>query len=282
MEQHLTVLTEARSSFIQFDEVTETLVNSVLDISMKAHRLVQGKHNFKTHAFLKACISYVHITIPSIDDNVKQFRLYVLGCQVALVNNLIGEAESMMKTAISRIPDLAEDDLIGQVEDSLHTLVGQLVLLPDNPGSTSGFMVPAHGFVNAISALNKRYEKIKYRLLVNILWYLSTQTQLKLPYRIFRVDSNDKLMSGNVNFKEEQLAMMTLVIEELLNFVAQAGELKIIDDAGMDILVKFYLAMEKIFVATEGSQVMILLTRIADICKKLRGPNDLKPLRLGN
>ena len=269
------MLTEARSSFIQFDEVTETLVNSVLDISMKAHRLVQGKHNFKTHAFLKACVSYVHITIPSIEDNLKQFKLYVLGCQVALVNNLIGEAESMMKTAIARIPDLAEDDLLPQAEDSLHSLIGQLVLLPDNPGSTSGFMLPAHGLVNAITALNKRYEKLKFRLFISVLWYLSS---LKLPFRIYRVDSNDKLMIGNAMFKEEQQAMLAIVIEELLNFVAEAGEMKTIDDAGIDVLIKFYLALDKIFVTDEGSQVTILLSRIEGICKKLRTPRDLKAL----
>lgn len=249
---------------------------------MKAHKLVQGKHNFKTHAFLKACISYAHITIPSIEDSIQQFKLYLLGCQVALVNNLIGEAESMIKTAISMIPDLAEDDQINKVEDSLHTLIGQLVLLPDNPGSTSGFLLPAHGLVNALTALNKKYEKLKLRLFISILWYLSSQAQSKLPYKILRVDSNDKLMSGNASFKEEQQTMIAVIIEELLNFVGIASELKTIDDAGFDILIKFYLALEKIFVVAENSQVSVLLGRIFEICKRLRGDNQIKQLRISN
>ena len=249
---------------------------------MKAHKLVQGKHNFKTHAFLKACISYVHITIPSVDDNIKQFKLYVLACQVALINNLIGEAESLMKTAISKILDLAEDDELPQVEDSLHAIIGQLVLLPDNPGSASGFFLPAHGLVNALEKLNKRYEKLKYRLFINILWYLSSQTQSKLPYRIARVDSNDKLMSGNANFKNEQQSMIAIVIDELLNFVQEAGENKTIDDAGLDILIKFYLALEKIFNVTEGSQVSIVMNRIAELCKKFRGVSSLAALKIAN
>ncbi|OMJ78349.1 hypothetical protein SteCoe_21867 [Stentor coeruleus] len=280
LEQHLTVLTEARSSFIQFDEVTETLVNSVLDISMKAHKLVSGKHNFKTHAFLKACVSYAHITIPSIDDNMKQFKLFILASQVALVNNLIGEAESLIKTAIARIPDLAEDDELPQVEDCLHTLIGQLVLLPDNPGSSSGFFLPAHGLINALTSLNKRFERLKLRLFISILWYLSSQTQLKLPLKIFRVDSNDKLMSGNANFKEEQLTMMSTVIEELLNFVTECGQMKTIDDAGFEVLLKFYMVLQKVYVCLDESQVSILLKRIYDICLGLRGEAKVKMLRV--
>lgn len=249
---------------------------------MKAHRLVQGKHNFKTHAFLKACISYVHITIPSIDDNKKQFKFYVLTSQVALVNNLIGEAESIVKTAISKIPALAEEDELNSVEDNLITLVGVLVLLPDNPGSTTGFFLPAHGLINALTSLNKRYDKLKYRLLIHLLWYLSSQNQLKLPVRLFRVDSNDKLMAGNELFRNEQRALVALVIEELLNFVTEVGELKSIDDTSFDILVKFALALEKIFVCEGNSQVGILLNRVIEICKKFRGENQCKMLRVVN
>lgn len=249
---------------------------------MKAHRLVQGKHNFKTHAFLKACISYVHITIPSVDDNKKQFKLYVLTGQVALVNNLIGEAESIVKTAISKIPLLAEDDELSSVEDNLITLIGLLVLLPDNPGSASGFFLPAHGLVNALTSLNKRYDKLKYKLLIHLLWYLSSQTQSKLPIRLFRVDSNDKLMSGNKQFKNEQMSLIASVIEEILNYVTEIGEMKTIDDSSFDLLVKFGLALEKIFICEGSTQAGILLNRVIEICKKFRGESRCSMFRIVN
>ena len=87
-------------------------------------------------------------------------------------------------------------------------------------------------------------------------------------------------MSGNSGFKDEVQAMMSTVIEELLTFVAEAGELKTIDDAGFEILVKFYLTLEKIFVVSEGSQIFTLLNRIGEICKRLRGVKDTKILRI--
>jgi hypothetical protein len=251
---------------------------------MKAHRLVQGKHNFKTHAFLKACVSYAHITIPSIDDAKKQFRLSLLTAQVALINNLIGEAESIVKTAISKIPVMAEEEELSQVEENLNSLVGLMVLLPDNPSDDENckFFLPAHGLINALNSLNKRYEKLKYRLLVNILWYLSSQTQSKLPLRIFRVDSNDKLMSGNERFKASQMELIQTITEEILNFVGEVGELKTIDDGSFDILVKFTLALEKVFFAESNSQVAVVINKVIAICKKFRGEAQCKMLRTVN
>ncbi|CAG9321359.1 C16orf62 [Blepharisma stoltei] len=267
LEQHLSVLTDARASFINLDVVTETLVYAVLDIAMRAYRLVGGKHNLKTHAFLKACISYAHITTPSLESPVTQFKLFVLGSQVALMNGLLGEAESQIKAAISLIGELATEDNLAEIEPSLHALIGQMVILPDNPASTSGFFLPAHGLLNTLTALNKRFEKIKYRAFISMLWYLSSQAQSRLPFRLFRVDSNDKLMSGNKKFKEDMITLLGLILEELLNFVAEFGEISSPDEETIDILIKFYLALSKIFEAPEGSQVAILLIRIGNLLK---------------
>lgn len=251
---------------------------------MKAHKLVQGKHNFKTHAFLKACTSYAHITVPSIDDSKRQFRLYILTAQVALINNLIGEAESIVKNAISKIPALAEDEELSSVEDNLNTLIGLMVLLPDNPSDdeNSKFFLPAHGLYNALNSLNKRYDKLKYRLMVNMLWYLSSQTQSKLPVKIFRLDSNDKLMAGNEKFKQSQMELIHTLTEEILHFVGEVGEAKTIDDSTFDILVKFTLALEKIFQYDGSSQTALVINKVVTLCKKFRGENQCKMLRVVN
>lgn len=280
LEQHLQVLTDARASFINLEVVTETLVFAVLDIAMRAYRLVGGRHNLKTHAFLKACVSYAHITTPSLESPVSQFRLFVLGSQVALMNGLLGEAESQIKAAINLINELASEGGLAEIEPSLQMLIGQMVILPDNPASTTGFFLPAHGLFNTLVALNKRFEKIKYRALISLLWYLSSQAQAKLPYRLFRVDSNDKLMSGNQKFKEDYLALLSLTLEELLNFVAEFKEMTNPDEETVDLLVKFYMALNKIFETTEGSQVSILLSRTSALLKDKKVPANI--LRLIN
>lgn len=78
LDKQLNVLTTARGLFINLDEVTETLIFQVIALAAKAHKLVQGKHSQKTQAFVKACIAYVHITIPTLEDTDKQVKLFML------------------------------------------------------------------------------------------------------------------------------------------------------------------------------------------------------------
>lgn len=195
LEQHLQVLTEARGSFINLDAVTEQLCYSVLQLTMKAHGLVHGRHTPKTHAFIKACVGYVHITIPSLDSVPTQFRLFIQAAHVALVNALVGESEGLIKAAVAIFPEL---DDYGTVEGSLLNLIGFLVVLPDNPEARDGFFVISNGVYNVVNELSNKNQKL--RSILALLSYLSTQMQDKLPFRIYRVDSNDSLMAGNRTF----------------------------------------------------------------------------------
>ena len=58
-------MVECRAAFPNLDKVQDRLVLRVAGLTMQAHRLVNGKHSRKTIAFVKACLAYCHITIPS-------------------------------------------------------------------------------------------------------------------------------------------------------------------------------------------------------------------------
>jgi len=45
LDKTLNVLTTARGLFINLDLVTETLIYAVLNLTYKAHKLTNGKHN---------------------------------------------------------------------------------------------------------------------------------------------------------------------------------------------------------------------------------------------
>ena len=68
LDKTLNVLTTARGLFINLDMVTETLIYQVVVLANKAHKLTSGNHNQKTQTFVKACIAYSHITIPTLED----------------------------------------------------------------------------------------------------------------------------------------------------------------------------------------------------------------------
>jgi hypothetical protein len=226
LEQHLNLLTEARASFNSLETVMKQLTCSALALAMKTHAIVKGKHSIRTHSFVKACVSYAHITVPSIEDSLEQCFLYFLTAQVSLVNGLIGETENLVKLLISMIPELAAEDKLMRTEELFKSLIGLMVLLPENPSNEDRFLLPATGLLNALTSLQGRFSPLKARLLNCMLPYLSSQLQDRLPQAIFRVDSNDRLMAGNARFASEVKEMMVLVVTELLEQVSALAEQK--------------------------------------------------------
>ena len=105
LDKTLNVLTTARGLFINLDLVTETLIYQVIALANKAHRLKNGKHNSKTKVFVSACIAYVHITIPTLESVDKQLTLFLLTAQAALLNGLIGEADSLLKAILATMDE---------------------------------------------------------------------------------------------------------------------------------------------------------------------------------
>lgn len=226
VEQHLNLLTEARASFNSLEVVMKQLTCSALGLAMKTHGIVKGKHNIRTHSFVKACVSYAHITIPSIEDNLEQTVLYFQTAQVSLVNGLIGETENLVKILISKIPELAAEDKLFKCEELFKSLIGLMVLLPENPSNEERFLTPATGLLNALTDLNSKYSLLKAKLLNCMFPYLSCQLQDRLPLSIFRLDSNDRLMAGNARFISEVKEMLTLVITELLEHISALADQK--------------------------------------------------------
>lgn len=101
------MLVDCRASFSNLDAVNERLVLATCALIAKAHRLVRGQHTRKTAAFVKACLAYCHITVPSIDDPFRRLHLFLLCTQVALVNQCLPQADTCLKQAVAMIPDIA-------------------------------------------------------------------------------------------------------------------------------------------------------------------------------
>lgn len=105
LDKTLNVLTTARGYFINLDQVTECLIYQVILLSTKAHKAMNGKHNQKTQTFVKACIAYSHITIPTLEDVDKQLHLFHLTAQASLLNGLIGETDSLIRAILATMDE---------------------------------------------------------------------------------------------------------------------------------------------------------------------------------
>lgn len=107
-EQQLSFYVEARTSFPNFDSVFVTLVHSVNLLAMNTYQIVNGQHTRKTAAFVRGCVAYCFITIPSITSVPIQMDLYLLSGQIALTNHCLGQADACFEAAIKLIIELAQ------------------------------------------------------------------------------------------------------------------------------------------------------------------------------
>lgn len=133
LDKTLNVYTTARGLFINLDEVTETLISLVISLAAKAHSFVKGKHSQKTLSFVKACIAYSHITIPTLESIEKQIQYFLLTAQVALLNGLIGETDSLLKGVLATIDENFDERKVNQTGDIVLNMLGFLVIVPSNP-----------------------------------------------------------------------------------------------------------------------------------------------------
>ena len=150
LNKTLDVYTNARGFFLNLDQVTECLCHQVISLAAKAHSFVKGKHTQKTQTFVKACIAFVHITIPTLEDLDKQIKLFMLAAQVALLNGLIGETDSLCKAVLATL-DENFNPMIGELNktaDHLLSFLGFLVIVPSDP--ERDFFQLANGVVNLL------------------------------------------------------------------------------------------------------------------------------------
>lgn len=232
LEQQLNVYVECRAAFTNLDSVTRELVMRVSLLCMTAHRFVKGKHSKKTAAFVKACIAFCHITIPSLDDVFVRLHLLVESGQVALVNSMIGQSEGLLKAAISLIPDtpatieregkhVPTDPLLLGFFNSFASL---LLLFPGHPEHGPFHLVK--GLLNVVNsyAAWENASETKARVYLGFISLFCTYAQVKFPYHIDKVESNDTLYGGEATYLEELQAFIDKLIEEVLTQLALIGE----------------------------------------------------------
>ena len=99
--------------------------------------MTKGKHNPKTLAFVKACIAYCHITIPTLESPEQQLRTFHLASRTAMLNGLASETDSLIKAILTKISEIykekktPENDL--KLAEEFNMIMGHLVIVPSNP-----------------------------------------------------------------------------------------------------------------------------------------------------
>jgi hypothetical protein len=231
LEQQLNVYVDCRAAFANLDAVITRLVICVYNLSMRAHRMVKGKHTKKTSAFTKACLAYCFVTIPSISDMVKQLYLNLLCGQACLINEALSQADDYYKQAISLIPEIPTYVEIDHKK--VHTEVmmlsfiqafcSSLVVMPGHPEHGAFYLV--RGLMNVIAKYQwQEYTGLKIQAALAVIPVLCCYYQRKLPYHIAGIASNDDLYGGNPEYMDELAGYISNLMDDILSQLSELME----------------------------------------------------------
>jgi len=192
---------------------------------------MKGHHTKKTSAFVKACLAYCHVTVPSIEDIFRRLELLLHCAQVALLNQCLPQTDTFLKATISLIPDVPTHEEIdykrvsteARLATFLRSFLSFLVVVPGHP--THGPFYLIQGLLNAMP----RYEWTpetghRTAVYIDMLPLLCAYSQRKLPYSVERVESNDVLYGGSNDYMEELQEHKATVMQEVISQLTELRE----------------------------------------------------------
>eukprot|EP00795_Rhopilema_esculentum_P009301 gene9301-16999_t len=230
-EQQLNFYVLARDSFTNLDNVLTVLVQRVNSLAMRTRDIVKGNHTRKTAAFVRACMAYCFITIPSMIDIFQRLKLYLLSGQVALANQAIGQADAFLRTAvnlIAEVPATIEIDLKARtsepyLKEFIYNLLSTLLVVPDHP--EHGTLYLFRGLLNVVQDYAwEESSDARARVYLNAIVTLSASCQDSYLYQIDKVDSNDKLYGADKKFIAEVVKIVDTLLKQVLEDIISFGE----------------------------------------------------------
>ena len=242
-ENYFNFLTEARAAYYELDSITELLIKCVQKTAIQTYKSVKGKHNKKTMRFCKVCVAYCLITIPSLSSIKTQLKLELTTAEIALMNNLISECDSLCKFIITNIQkeienlDKLEADFIINFSKSF---LGFLIMVPSNPDDPFQLI---RGFSNLFTELTlpktNLLSRVKLSIFLSMAKFVTTQLQNRLPYHVFNVDSNDEIFTGDPKYISEGNQLIEKILNDILNEISEFdGKITPFDYDDFEFLIK--------------------------------------------
>lgn len=231
-ERQLDSFVDARSSFSSLEAVLVMLVQSVNLLAMKTREVVKGNHTRKTASFIRACVAYCFITIPSIDDVFSRLKLYLLSGQVAMANQALSQADAFFRAAISLVAEVPRTiEIDHKVKSSepyllayMNSFFSTLLVVPDSPDQGALHLV--RGLLNVVQEYTWEINSgAKMSIYLNAVCLLSAMSQEYFIYHVDKVDSNDGLYGCDKKFLAEinrlVFTLMEAVFEHLKSLTSE-------------------------------------------------------------
>lgn len=290
VEKQLTFLSDARRAFGNFDSVKARLVHSVAALVMRTLKLAGGAHTGLTTPFVRACVAYCYITIPSIEDVFVRLNLYVMSANVALLNGALGQAEDLLKSAVTLFgdsvpphPENLESEMAKRrcraTEQKMLAFaipfVALLVVMPGHPELGPFYLL--HGFVRVLRAFKwLPASEVPLHIDLSLLRALCALAQDELPVHLPGLESNDVLYGGDDMYRNE---LHTLLDECVAHLLEQLAALKAAGAEMQSLLTSEFFDVT-VSLAELNSKSANLAVNLLSLAKQSVGPEgDVGPLK---
>lgn len=229
-EQLLNFFVDARAAFSNIDEILIMLVHNVNLLAVKTKLIVKGNHTRKTSAFIRACMAFSFITIPSMSDIFIRLKLYLLCGQTALSNQAVGQADAFFKAAVTLLADVPKQiNIDSKMRSSeqyfveyINNLMSTLLIVPDNP--EQGVVYLLYGLLNVLQDyIWDDDSDSKVKIFLNAVCLLSAFCQESYVYQVYKVDSNDKLYGAGQKFIAEIEKVINRLIPQIFELLKEIG-----------------------------------------------------------
>nr|XP_018675419.1 PREDICTED: UPF0505 protein C16orf62 homolog isoform X3 [Musa acuminata subsp. malaccensis] len=221
-EQHLSFLGESRAAFGSIDELKYVLIHSSNNLAIKS---IRDKKKFL--GFLKSCLAFSEVTIPSISDSIQRMNLYLETAEIALFGGLISHSEGLVTSAISCLECLnmttgshSSND-VDHISSLTSKLCSLLLMIPGNHEEGSVCLI--RNLITTLQGHSLASSKIKVQVFCAIISLSAGLSQKKFLYHAknMEVISNDQLYFGDPSFDEELSSIASLVLQILEDVIKQ-------------------------------------------------------------
>ncbi|KAF5203371.1 hypothetical protein FRX31_007042 [Thalictrum thalictroides] len=269
MERHLTFLVECRGAFGRISELKEVLVRSSNKLAMKAIKDANNPVDF-----VKSCIAFNEVTIPSISATAKRMNLYLETVEVSLFSGLVCHADGLVYSAIDCLQSVDQSEGLLLQNDSngvlswIQKLCSLLVIIPGNPEQGVAYcpgtilaLVESHSWITP---------QLRLRVFCTILSLLATLSQNKLPYHAYdaEVVGNDRLFYGDPSYHQELASLSSSVLTKVIDGVLQEPNRVIRGNLALEAC-NYVLSAYK---AT--SEISTICSKLMEIAKSCLNAND--------
>eukprot|EP00993_Chasmostoma_nieuportense_P007592 NODE_864_length_1807_cov_35.898214_g808_i0.p1 GENE.NODE_864_length_1807_cov_35.898214_g808_i0~~NODE_864_length_1807_cov_35.898214_g808_i0.p1 ORF type:complete len:528 (-),score=124.15 NODE_864_length_1807_cov_35.898214_g808_i0:101-1684(-) len=230
LDAQLNFYVECRRSFSKMEVVQEACVAAVIRLIVRATQTtVIKQHSKKNAAFVKACLAFCHITIPSLHNPLKKLRLLLLATMVSLCAGFITQGDMLLHTCITLLSEASvpSQNIAHSTEtelfDFVSTLLSALVVIPSTQSPLHA-LLEVHNYLDTHT--HHQFDRcLRARLAMCQLQALATLAQPSLPYHFQSGTlSNDELYATSVDHKEEIHSHCSALLELVLTTISELEE----------------------------------------------------------